>query len=222
METNSIDEDILTMHESASLRQIGLPTPPLSARVVDEIHSESIVQHLSIGEEKFQRSKTRKTISGYLKSTTFKSFKPSNAPNQRYNYPTISTGLCRIPTLQAMAIIGLRSSSKRTEKQTPNFESCHFSGPKKSSTFSGGPIASPNTKSNTSSNEEVFSSLLVTSSSPNISPQIFATRSTTITNVAPFVERDCKSNLILNPVFENPRPHILSIPVDIITSPSKG
>ena len=41
METNSIDEDILTMHESASLRQIGLPTPPLSARVVDEIHSES-------------------------------------------------------------------------------------------------------------------------------------------------------------------------------------
>ena len=219
MDTNSIDEDILTMNESAALRQFSPPASPLCARNVDQIDSEHIVQQLSIGEEKSHRPKSRKTISGYLKNTTFKPFQPSNVPNQRYNYRSISTGLCRIPTLQAMAIVGLRSSTEGNEKQPPIFESYHFSGTQKSSTFSGGPFVPPKNKPNTSSNEEVFSSLLVTSSSPNLSPQIFATKTT---NVAPFMDRGSKSNLILNPVFENLRPHILSIPVERVTSPSKG
>ena len=136
MDTNSIDEDNLTMNESAALRQFSPPASPLCARTIDQIESEHNIQHLSINEDKLHRPKDRKTISGYLKNTTFKTFQPSNVPKERYNYRSISTGLCRIPTLQAMAIVGLRSSTKGNEKQAPIFESYHFTGPKKSSTFS--------------------------------------------------------------------------------------
>ena len=223
MDTNSVDEDILTMNESAILRQFSPPSSPLCARTVDQLDSEHIVQHLSIGEEKMHRPKGHNKIAGYLKNTTFKPFQPSNVPKQRYNYHShISAGLCRIPTLQAMAIVGLRSSTKGKGKQPPIFDSYHFSGTKKSSTFSGCPLVPPKNAPNTSSNDEVFSSLLVASSSPNLSPQIFATKTTNFTNVEPFPERGFNSNLILNPVFENPRSHILSIPVEHVTSPSKG
>jgi hypothetical protein len=145
---------------------------------------------------------------------------------QAHNYRNISTGLCQIPTVQAMAIVGLHSNSKVKDKGTTILEGYEPSRgvqqPKKSFTFSCGPLVQAHNTSTTANTEEIFPSLLVASSSPNLSPQIFSTKSTAFTNITPLTCPDSKSNLISNPVFENPRPHSMYIPVEIVNSPSKG
>lgn len=230
MISNSTDEDVLTVHEALppNIRQFNPQTPKYN-EADDEIGSEHIVPNIPIGdEERFQKPKGRGRKSEYLKRPTFKTFQTVTIPSHNNIYPNISSGICRIPTLQAMAIVGLRSSLSANHNQIPAMEDYLSTRPKKSSTFSCDPVAADSTnKSNSSNTEGIFSSLLVTSSSPNLSPQTFSTKCTTLANVTstplPQMDRDYTSNLILNPVFENhPRPLNLSIPVEIVTTSSKG
>ena len=209
-----IDEDVLTRNDSEASGKFSPLSTPVGIQADDQIDISHNAQFLSTGEEKFQRSKDRKTISGGLKSSTGSSQAP--------NYCNISTGICQIPAMQAMAIVGLRSSSKPDEKETLVSDCFQPSRPKKSFTFSCGPLVRKTSKSSNTNTEDVLSTLLVTSSFPNLSPQMFTTKSTTFTHLTPFINPDTRSNLILNPVFENNRPHELSIPVEKLTSPSKG
>ena len=204
MLSTSTDEDVLTVHEVAlpNIHHLN-PKAPMYNENVDEISSEQFIPHLSIGdEENVQKLNARGRKSEYLKRSTFKTFQTVTIPSQNNSYKNISSGICRIPTLQAMAIVGLRSSLNQNEIPNPLD---HFSGPKKSATFSCDPSSSKN-KSFSSNSEAVVSSLLVTSSSPNLSPQTFATKCTKLpdlTSSSPPVGPDYTSNLILNPVFEN-------------------
>ena len=226
MLSTSTDEDVLTVHEAAppNIQQFN-PEIPIYNENVDDISCENILPQLSIGDdEKSLKSKGRVRKLEYLKRTSFKTFQTVSIPSQNNSYQNIASGICRIPTLQAMAIVGLRSNLTESENQKPFSLS---SVPKKSATFTCGPIgAGPKNKSFSSNTEAIVSSLLVTSSSPNLSPQIFATKCTKLTNISsnsPLLEPDHRSNLILNPVFENhPRPANLSIPVEIVTTSSKG
>ena len=216
----------MTVHEAlpSNIRQFSPQTPKYN-EAADEIGSEHIFPNIPIGdEERFLKPKGRGRKSEYLKRPTFKTFQTVSIPSQNNRYQNISSGICRIPTLQAMAIVGLRSGLN--DNHTPIIADHLSNRPKKSSTFSCDPMAAdPTNKSNSLSNEGIFSSLLVTSSSPNLSHQTFSTKCTTLANVtsSPSMDRDYKSNLILNPVFENhPRPVNLSIPVEIVTTSSKG
>ena len=222
MQSNSTDEDVLTVHEAAppNIHPFHSQTPICNENV-DEMSSENIIPHLSIGnEETVQKPKGRGRKAEYLKRSTFKTFQTVTIPSQNSSFKNISSGICRIPTLQAMAIVGLRSNTN----ENPDPQDLN-SRPKKSATFSCGPtISKP--KPFSSNSEGVVASLLVTSSSPNLSPQIFATKCTKLPEISsspPLLATDQSSNLILNPVFENlSRPEKLSIPVEIVTASSKG
>ena len=227
--TNSVDEDILRSKESMASRQCSLPITPPFQKAVEQVASDHSVRPLSIREASFPSLTGRKTISGSVKNTTFKSLQTNSGTIQHHMYHNISTGLCQIPTVQAMAIVGLRSNSKVKDNDTSISEGYEPSGgvqrPKKSFTFSCGPLVQSHTTSTTANTEDIFPSLLVASSSPNLSPQILSTRSTVFANITPITCPDSKSskgNLISNPVFENPRPHAIHIPVEIVNSPSKG
>ena len=224
LQSNSTDEDVLTVHEAAlpNIHHLN-PKAPIYNENVDEISSEPIIPHPSIRDEgKVQKLKARGRKSEYLKRSTFKTFQTVAIPTQNNSYKNISSGICRIPTLQAMAIVGLRSSLNQND--IPNSLDLS-SGPKKSATFCCDPSSSKN-KSFSSNTEAVVSSLLVTSSSPNLSPQTFATKCTKLSDIcstSPPLEPDYTSNLILNPVFENlSRPVNLSVPVEIVTTSLKG
>ena len=224
MQSNSTDEDVLTVHEAAPLNIHPFHShTPICNENVDEISSENIIPHISIGnEETTQKPKARGRKKEYLKRSTFKTFQTVTIPSQNGSFKNISSGICRIPTLQAMAIVGLRSSHNTNEN--PDLQDLN-SRPKKSATFSCGPtISKP--KPFSSNSEGVVASLLVTSSSPNLSPQIFATKCTKLPEISsspPLLATDQSSNLILNPVFENlSRPANLSIPVEIVAASSKG
>ena len=219
IETSSVDGDVLAFDESAE-PQFSHPTTPLVIKAVDERASYRVASALSSQEECFQRTKGRKTISGYLRDSTIKAVQSTAGVIPTQNYCKISTGLCQIPTIQAMAIVGLSSNTNLDEANSSILDI--KSRPKKSFTFSCGPLIRPSKTPQTKPAKGVFSSLLVTSSSPNLSPQIYSTKSTTCTNASSFVNPNVNSNLILNPVFENPRPHSLSIPVEMSTSSLKG
>ena len=224
IETSSVDGDVLAFDESMLAEpQFSHPTTPLVIKAVDERASYRVASALSSNEECFQRAKGRKTISGYLRHSTFKAVQSTAGVIPTQNYCKISTGLCQIPTIQAMTIVGLSSNTNLGEAKSsiPDI-SCIKSRPKKSFTFSCGPLIRPSKTPQTEPTKSVFSSLLVTSSSPNLSPQIYSTKSTTCTNASSFANPNVNSNLILNPVFENPRPHSLSIPVEMSTSSLKG
>lgn len=224
IETSSVDGDVLAFDESMLAEpQFSHPTTPLVIKAVDERASYRVASALSSQEECFQRTKGRKTISGYLRHSTFKAVQSTAGVIPTQNYCKISTGLCQIPTIQAMTIVGLSSNTNLGEAKSsiPDI-SCIKSRPKKSFTFSCGPLIRPSKTPQTEPTKSVFSSLLVTSSSPNLSPQIYSTKSTTCTNASSFANPNVNSNLILNPVFENPRPHSLSIPVEMSTSSLKG
>ena len=224
IETSSVDGDVLAFDESMLAEpQFSHPTTPLVIKAVDERASYRVASALSSQEECFQRTKGRKTISGYLRHSTFKAVQSTAGVIPTQNYCKISTGLCQIPTIQAMTIVGLSSNTNLDEAKSsiPDI-SCIKSRPKKSFTFSCGPLIRPSKTPQTEPTKSVFSSLLVTSSSPNLSPQIYSTKSTTCTNASSFANPNVNSNLILNPVFENPRPHSLSIPVEMSTSSLKG
>ena len=224
IETSSVDGDVLAFDESMLAEpQFSHPTTPLVIKAVDERASYRVASALSSQEECFQRTKGRKTVSGYLRHSTFKAVQSTAGVIPTQNYCKISTGLCQIPTIQAMTIVGLSSNTNLGEAKSsiPDI-SCIKSRPKKSFTFSCGPLIRPSKTPQTEPTKSVFSSLLVTSSSPNLSPQIYSTKSTTCTNASSFANPNVNSNLILNPVFENPRPHSLSIPVEMSTSSLKG
>ena len=224
IETSSVDGDVLAFDESMLAEpQFSHPTTPLVIKAVDERASYRVASALSSQEECFQRTKGRKTISGYLRHSTFKAVQSTAGVIPTQNYCKISTGLCQIPTIQAMTIVGLSSNTNLGEAKSsiPDI-SCIKSRPKKSFTFSCGPFIRPSKTPHIEPTKSVFSSLLVTSSSPNLSPQIYSTKSTTCTNASSFANPNVNSNLILNPVFENPRPHSLSIPVEMSTSSLKG
>ena len=221
IETSSVDGDVLAFDESMLAEpQFSHPTTPLVIKAVDERASYRVASALSSQEECFQRTKGRKTISGYLRHSTFKAVQSTAGVIPTQNYCKISTGLCQIPTIQAMAIVGLSSNTNLDEAKSSIADI--KSRPKKSFTFSCGPLIRPSKTPQTEPTKGVFSSLLVTSSSPNLSPQIYSTKSTTCTNASSFANPNVNSNLILNPVFENPRPHSLSIPVEMSTSSLKG
>ena len=221
IETSSVDGDVLAFDESMLAEpQFSHATTPLVIKAVDERASYRVASALSSQEECFQRTKGRKTISGYLRHSTFKAVQSTAGVIPTQNYCKISTGLCQIPTIQAMAIVGLSSNTNLDEAKSSIADI--KSRPKKSFTFSCGPLIRPSKTPQTEPTKSVFSSLLVTSSSPNLSPQIYSTKSTTCTNASSFANPNVNSNLILNPVFENPRPHSLSIPVEMSTSSLKG
>ena len=226
MTTNSGDENILMNKASTASRQSSLPITPPVLRDVEQVSSDHSVRPLSVREEIFSSFTGRKTISGCLENTTFKYLQTNSGTIQAHNYRNISTGLCQIPTVQTMAVVGLHSNTKVNEKGTTILEgykpSRGLQQPKKSFTFSCGPLVQTHNTTTTENVEDIFPSLLVASSSPNLSPQIFSTKSTAVTNITPLTCPESKSNLISNPVFEHPRPHSMYIPVEIGNSPSKG